>query len=920
MATHQDGFARAVLGPLALLCLAIVASGTAGAATTGWTVIGWNDLGMHCMDADYSVFSILPPFNNLNAQVIDGNGRLVTDPSRVRLSYEAVADPGASFNSTSIGKTNFWSFAPVLYGVSLAPDVGLAGCRMPGTGNVPQPLAWNAGQRRFIAEGIPITPRDDAGRINPYPLMRVVARDPLGNLLAETRVVLPVSDEMDCSACHRSGAVGRARPAAGWANDADFQRDYRLNILRKHDERQLANPVYTQALARLGLDPGGLFASASGARRPVLCAACHASNALPGSGIAGIPPLTQALHGSHARARDPMTGLTLDDSGNREACYRCHPGSTTRCLRGAMGAAVAADGSMAMQCQSCHGNMSKVGAAGRQGWLQEPSCQNCHTGTATINAGSIRFDSAFDAGGSPRAPADRTFATSSNVPAAGLDLYRFSTGHGGLACSACHGSTHAEFPSTHANDNLQSEQLQGHAGMLVACENCHRGNLPSGLGGPHGMHAVGQRWISSHGDVAEGGNLGRCRACHGADDRGTELSQSQSNWTANTGFGTRTFWRGFRIGCYTCHEGPNSESGTRNRAPVVSDVLVAGTVASATTITLPASDPDNAPLTLRIVTQPAAGTVALNGREARYFPQPGFRGDASFTFAASDGRLDSNLGRVAMRVDAPAIHAIGAEVSGTYFDPAQPGHGWLIEGTTLNGAPGIVATWSTYLNGQQLWLFGAGPATGGHARVELSIATGGAFPPAFDPAAVRIAPWGEAQFDFESADRGRVRWTTTAPGFNNGTMPLQRASLPALPASGESSVGRFAACHSGTWFDPALAGHGLTLEVLDTPGGRVLVATWFVFKDGQQRWLLGQGAITGADAVLATVITSGSGFPPAFDPATVRSESWGTLRLTAIDGNHLRLGWNSVLPGYGSGSLDLTRLTDLLGRSCAAPQ
>jgi len=28
-----------------------------------WTVLGWNDLGMHCMDSDYSLFAILPPFN-----------------------------------------------------------------------------------------------------------------------------------------------------------------------------------------------------------------------------------------------------------------------------------------------------------------------------------------------------------------------------------------------------------------------------------------------------------------------------------------------------------------------------------------------------------------------------------------------------------------------------------------------------------------------------------------------------------------------------------------------------------------------------------------------------------------------------------------------------------------------------------------
>jgi len=28
--------------------------------TTGWKVVAWNNLGMHCMDADFSVFAILP--------------------------------------------------------------------------------------------------------------------------------------------------------------------------------------------------------------------------------------------------------------------------------------------------------------------------------------------------------------------------------------------------------------------------------------------------------------------------------------------------------------------------------------------------------------------------------------------------------------------------------------------------------------------------------------------------------------------------------------------------------------------------------------------------------------------------------------------------------------------------------------------
>src|SRR3954454_23253242 len=110
-----------------------------------------------------------------------------------------------------------------------------------------------------------------------------------------------------------------------------------------------------------------------------------------------------------------------------------------------MGAAVSTvDGSMLMQCQSCHGSMSTVGATTRIGWLNEPNCQACHTGDAVSNGGQIRFVDAFDTPGHLRVATNTRFATNPNVPATGLSLFRFSAGHGGLQCKACHGSTHAE--------------------------------------------------------------------------------------------------------------------------------------------------------------------------------------------------------------------------------------------------------------------------------------------------------------------------------------------------------------------------------------------------------------------------------------------------------------------------------------------
>ncbi|HEX7679003.1 MAG TPA: Ig-like domain-containing protein, partial [Thermoanaerobaculia bacterium] len=505
------------------------------------------------------------------------------------------------------------------------------------------------------AVGIPITPFDDRGVKNYYTMMRFTARDAGGTVLATADVVLPVSDEMDCRACHASGGSPAARPAIGWAFDTNPSRDVKLNVLAIHDQHQAANTKYRDALAAQGYDASGLRATALGGK-PVLCARCHPSNALPGLGITSIQPLTTAIHSRHSDVVDPTNGLTLEATANRGSCYRCHPGAETKCLRGVMGAAVAADASYAMQCQSCHGSMSEVGSATRVGWLQEPACQNCHTGTATANAGAIRYTSAFTSPGVPRTAPNATFATNPNTPAAGVSLYRFSTGHGDLQCEACHGSTHAELASTEANDNVQSTRLQGHNGMLAECETCHA-TVPSTVtGGPHGLHPLGASWVARHGDAAEGSSSS-CSSCHGSDYRGSVLSRALGPRQLVTKFGNKDFWRGYQVGCYTCHEGPGSESATRNHAPAASDGSASTTAATPVTIALRATDPDFNPLTLRVVSRPAHGRAGIAGTTATYIPDSGFAGTDSFTFAAWDGSIDSNLGTISIAVAQPPASA-----------------------------------------------------------------------------------------------------------------------------------------------------------------------------------------------------------------------------------------------------------------------
>ena len=133
------------------------------------------------------------------------------------------------------------------------------------------------------------------------PLMRVEVRDPVTHaLLTQVDIVLPVSDEMDCRGCHASGSGPAAQPAAGWVNDPNAARDYRLNILRLHDEKQVANPRYAHALATSGYAPPDSSRPRRQRGTPILCAACHLSNALPGTGLSGVTPLTRAMHDRHA--------------------------------------------------------------------------------------------------------------------------------------------------------------------------------------------------------------------------------------------------------------------------------------------------------------------------------------------------------------------------------------------------------------------------------------------------------------------------------------------------------------------------------------------------------------------------------------------------------------------------------------------
>jgi len=309
------------------------------AAAVGSTIVlAWNDLGMHCINRYHADFSVLPPFNNLYAQVIrrgDANTPPQLLTSGVTLEYSI---PG---NTTSYAKTDFWTYAPALFGVSLPNDIGLTGKGLTGSLD----LSGTA----FSARGIPVTPWPDADFVNEHPFQNalVVARDAAyGVELARSTPVIPVSAEIGCvsTGCHSS------------VN----------SIVNGHE------PV-------TGYDPNV---------RPILCAKCHASPALGTTGRPDAYYFSFRIHDAHQFLDQARTGTAV--------CYACHPGSQSQCLRGAMSVR------HGLVCQDCHGGMLQVSSTiehnGRVPWVNEPRCGDCHTAAYAENTGTL-FRNSFGHGG-----------------------------------------------------------------------------------------------------------------------------------------------------------------------------------------------------------------------------------------------------------------------------------------------------------------------------------------------------------------------------------------------------------------------------------------------------------------------------------------------------------------------------------------
>jgi len=279
------------------------------------------------------------------------------------------------------------------------------------------------------------------------PFLTIKAKDIENNAtLAQTTVVAPASTEMGCKNCHgRNSAKAENNPE-----------DVVEDILALHDK------ISKTELIKM-----------AGKGKPVRCQSCHLDSAPGVKDKPNLLNLSASIHGFHANY--------LSERGV-DACYACHPSTSSghaQSLRGI-------HKEVGLDCTSCHGNMEdhalsllvgkeKIGKkrAGqlmkhlvptkvdsvskvkpRNPWINQPDCLNCHVG--------------FD-----EPETDETFNLWTK---SAEDLYRSRMDDAGIMCQACHGSTHAVYPTTNIygnnKDNIQPLQYQENPYPIGSNKNC----------------------------------------------------------------------------------------------------------------------------------------------------------------------------------------------------------------------------------------------------------------------------------------------------------------------------------------------------------------------------------------------------------------------------------------------------------------
>jgi hypothetical protein len=195
--------------------------------------------------------------------------------------------------------------------------------------------------------------------------------------------------------------------------------------------------------------------------------------------------------------------------------------------------------------------------------------------------------------------------------------------------------------------------------------------------------------------------------------------------------------------------------------------------------------------------------------------------------------------------------------------------------------------------------------------------TGATFGPNFDPDDVDYADFGSLAFQLPSCEAGSPKGTLYIypDGLSNyESLVIQNYEQLTRLVDCETGVGAVNNPLSGSWYDPTHNGEGIILQVLENG---TAVVQWFTYDEaGDQMWIQGTGTFDGNTLTVENLFTStGTAWGTGFDTEDIDYPAWGVLEIIFGNCGEAVLNYDSGV-GFGAGTLNLVRLSTLMGMPC----
>jgi len=259
--------------------------------------------------------------------------------------------------------------------------------------------------------------------------------------------------------------------------------------------------------------------------------------------------------------------------------------------------------------------------------------------------------------------------------------------------------------------------------------------------------------------------------------------------------------------------------------------------------------------------------------------------------------------------------------SGLYFDMDRSGEGIILE--MLGGDSALVTMFTYHPNKTELmWFIGVGDVVGNSIVIDtLQRTSGGVFGSAFNANDIVRTDIGGMSLIFPdceaAANPGRLTFEAGFEFTNELENMLVKNSRLSRLLNCDQSQPNPKSGRSGTFFDLDRSGEGVFVQVLDN--GNAVVIFYTYTPDGKQFWSVSSDVKIDGATLTANMLypASTTGFSSQFNPDEVNLQPWGTIILEYQPGcSNVNINYNSVVSGFGSGTLAYQRLTQPAGTSC----